>query len=66
MVEGKEVERYKNIELPDVIKEIPSPRTKMTRAEKAATKTAKATSEQTDPIPISPGEWNWPLQQEIS
>lgn len=86
IVEGKEVKRYKNIELPDKIKEIdmkdfhfyipmdgkitfqihyekgalptefPAPRAKITRAEKAAAKAAKASSNQTEPAPEAPVE----------
>lgn len=38
MVEGREVKRYKNIELPETF---PEPRAKVTRAEKAAAKAQK-------------------------
>ena len=38
MVEGKEVKRYKNIELPETF---PEPRAKVTRAEKATAKAQK-------------------------
>lgn len=81
MVEGKEVKRYKNIDLPDMLKEVemldfhfnvpvdgkitfeinyapgvlpevfPDPRTKMTRAEKAAIKTAEKAAAQQESSP---------------
>lgn len=81
MVEGKEVKRYKNIDLPDMLKEVemldfhfnvpadgkitfeinyapgvlpekfPEPRAKMTRAEKAATKTVGKAAAEQEPTP---------------
>lgn len=81
MVEGKEVKRYKNIDLPDMLKEVemldfhfnvseddkitfqinyapgvlpkvfPEPRAKMTRAEKAAAKTAANAAAEQEPTP---------------